>query len=100
MNLEREFIQWLSTSKRKRNGEFLSKSSAYKYARAIDSVSADMMSSNVIDTHLYSITSPSELKTLIYKIRDSHDFCLKNETGHNMYSVALEHYLEFISERY
>lgn len=100
MELEKEFIEWLGNEKRKKNGDRLSESSAYKYARAINSVSADMININAINTHLYNITSPSELKTLISQIRDNNDFCSKNETGHNMYSVALEHYLEFISERY
>lgn len=99
MELEKDFKKWLMTEKRKKNGALLGNSSAYKYTRAINSISEDMMKAEIIDKHLYNIYSSKELQELISRIKENNAFNKKNETGHNMYSVALDHYFDFISNR-
>lgn len=99
MQLEKEFKKWLVTQKRKKNGAPMSESSAYKYARAINTVSEDMINDKVLENNIYNIDSSEELKTVISRIKGNNAFNIKNEIGHKMYSVALDHYMDFIFNR-
>lgn len=97
MDLIKEFEEWLVSSKR--IGSKLSASSAYKYAHAIKKVSDDMIKIGLFDESFYITYSFEELDRHIKRIKKTDFFNRKNMTGHNMYSVALDHYLNFMRAR-
>ncbi|WP_435165118.1 hypothetical protein [Paenibacillus glycanilyticus] len=92
----KEFEFWLLNKNNETTGIGLSKSSAYKYSRAINSISKDMIKWGIIKENLYNITSLYDLMENIDLIKGNEYFIRKNIKGHNMYSVALDHYLDFI----
>lgn len=98
MSLLNEFEDWL-VSKDKKSGNTLSASSAYKYARAIKTISDDMIKIGLLEKKFYVNNSMQELKKDIERIKNNDFFFSKNNIGHNMYSVALDHYLSFLQER-
>lgn len=98
MDLIKEFENWL-LFKVKKNGVTLSASSAYKYARAIKTISDDMIEIGLLDRKFFVNNSIQELRSDIQRIKSNDFFIRKNNSGHNMYSVALEHYLCFFQER-
>ncbi|WHH59696.1 hypothetical protein [Petroclostridium sp. X23] len=99
MDILKEFENWLITTKKKKNGNTMSKSSAYKYARAVHTISEEILKIRAIDDSLFNISSISELEREIKCIKENNDFNIKNDTGRNMYSVALEYYLDFMRNR-
>ncbi|SDO58254.1 5-methylcytosine-specific restriction enzyme B [Paenibacillus sp. yr247] len=99
MTLTKEFDVWLVSSRNKRYGNTLSASSAYKYSRAINTISEDMIKIGLLERSLYTINSLHDLERGIERIKENEFFISKNSTGHNMYSVALEHYLNFLRDR-
>lgn len=91
--MEELFRNWLETNKR------LSDSSIGKYTRAIRAITKDMLSEGVISKDLYNITSSIEFDNVM-KIILSNDFFSKKDTkGNRMYSVAMNHYHEFLESR-
>ncbi|NLB62051.1 MAG: hypothetical protein GX802_06530, partial [Clostridiales bacterium] len=76
----RNFEEWLLEHNK------MSNSSAYKYARAINIISDDMIREEVIKNSLYSYSNLQELDIAIEKIVENRFFIDKNLTGHNMYS--------------
>ena len=92
-----DFEKWLLV-KNDSKMKTLSTSSAYKYSRAINSISKDMLENGVINKSLYNVVSSTECNKLVNEIKNSTFFIEKNYTGHNMYSVALDHYLNFLRE--
>lgn len=91
-----EFEKWLLTYSNTKRKSGLSKSSAYKYSRAIKTISEDMLDCGVINDSFLNIKDVVELSRYINKIKNSDDFILKNDRGNKMYSNALDYYLEFI----
>lgn len=98
MNLIKEFEEWL-VFKSKKDGSKLSANSAYKYARAIKNVSADMIDIGLFEKSFYVNISLQELMRDIQYIKNNDFFIRKNNIGHNMYSVALDHFICFFKER-
>jgi hypothetical protein len=96
MERYKKFKAWLVEHRHQKNGKNLSVSSAYKYARAINTISEDMINAGVLEQNLYNITFTNELIDVIYRIKGNVFFQNKNSIGHNMYSVALDHYLNFV----
>jgi len=92
----KEFEKWLMTCTDTKKGHRLSDSTAYKYSRAIKTISKDMLECGVINVDLLNIKDRLELSKVILKIKDTDDFVTKNERGNKMYSNALDYYLEFV----
>lgn len=69
----------------------LSDSSAYKYSRAVNTISKDMFERHVINIDLLS-ASVLQLDSIIPRILNDEAFLEKNSTGNNMYSCALKQY--------
>ena len=91
--MEELFGKWLQTNKN------LSQSSIGKYQRAIRAVSKDMNEEGVIDFDLYSITSAHQFYSLKKEIFGNDFFDSKDTRGNRMYSVAMNHYYEFLCSR-
>lgn len=91
--MENEFLLWME------NNLPVSENSRLKYARAIRAVSKDMINENVIDKQLYNISSPIEFKSLSNAIFNNSYFISKDDRGNRMYSVAMNHYLDFLRNR-
>lgn len=98
MDIRKEFSNWLS-KKTKKNGALMSDSTVYKYVRAIDTISEDMVRENIISGNIYNIIDKSQIIKTIVLIKNNNNFNLKNDTGNNMYSVALAHYQDYISNK-
>jgi hypothetical protein len=81
-----EFKSWMISSSGK------SETTAGKYAGAIYNISEEFLDGK----NLYSIKSFLEVKNEIDYIFNLRDFQVKNKTGHNMYSCALNNYLEYV----
>lgn len=73
---------------------FLSDSSVYKYSRAVNSVSKEMLEKGVIPTDLFSM-SQLQVDVFVPIILEDKDFIEKNQTGNKMYSNALKQYRMF-----
>jgi len=95
MNRQQQFSNWLTYSKRKKNGGSLVQSTVTCYVRTITNISDDMIKLGVIDKNLYNITSASELDNYAKAIMSNSSFLTKNQRGHNRHVSALEHYIEF-----
>lgn len=88
--MSNEFIEWMIDKKG------IAETSARKYVSAITVVSSDMIKRRIIAIDLYQCRSTVVLQDEVEKIRCDPYFQEKNRRGNNMYSVALNHYLEFI----
>lgn len=88
--MSNEFIEWMIDKKG------IAETSARKYVSAITVVSSDMIKRGIIAIDLYQCRSAVVLQDEVEKIRCDPYFQEKNRRGNNMYSVALNHYLEFI----
>ncbi len=91
--MENEFLLWMEINLS------ISENSRLKYARAIRAVSKDMINENVIDKQLYNISSPIEFESLSNVIFNNSYFISKDYRGNRMYSVAMNHYLDFLRDR-
>lgn len=89
-DMEKLFEKWLN------NNSKLSDSSISKYCRAIRAISKDMIEEGVIDKDLYSITTYQDLTALKNIICNNKYFISKDTRGNRMYSVALNHYTNFL----
>lgn len=72
----------------------LSDSSIYKYSRAVNTISKEMVAKGVIPVSLFELSS-LQLDLYIPIIFDNPDFKEKNHTGNNMYSNALKQFRMF-----
>lgn len=99
MSLIKEFEDWLIGNDNKILGRKLSKSSAYKYSRAINTISQDMIKEGLFEKSFYTNTSLQEIKKDMLCIKNNKFFISKNQIGHNMYSVALDHFISFLQKR-
>lgn len=91
--MEKLFREWLEGTTK------LSENSIGKYTRAIRAISKDMISENVIDKELYYITSSTEFDSVMKDIISNRFFHFKDSKGNRMYSVAMNHYYEFLKSR-
>lgn len=69
----------------------LSDSSVYKYSRAVNTISNEMLAKKVIPVSLFNLSS-IELDFYLPIILNDESFKTKNATGNNMYSNALKQY--------
>jgi hypothetical protein len=81
-----KFKNWMINSLGK------SETTARKYAGAIDNISEEYLNGK----NLYNIKSFLEVESEIDYIFNLRDFQAKNKTGHNMYSCALNNYIEYV----
>ena len=88
--MEKLFEKWLNDNSK------LSDNSISKYCRAIRAISKDMIEEGVIDKDLYSITSYQDLTDIKSLICNNKYFISKDTRGNRMYSVALNHYINFM----
>lgn len=51
---------------------------------------------NTIAPYLYGMTDKLQIKTTITRIETTKQFITLNDKGHRMYSVALQHFLDFV----
>lgn len=76
----------------------ISDSSVNKYLRAIRAVTKDMFEEGIIDKDLYHISSALEFAKYRDKIFSNNFFIEKDTRGNRMYSVAMNHYLNFLED--
>ena len=79
MDVIKEFAAWM------KENSSLSDSSVYKYSRAVNTVSSDMLERGVISESLLEMPSLI-LDRAVSDILKDDAFVLKNTTGNNMYS--------------
>lgn len=66
-----------------------------KYSSTINTISNDLVSESLISGSIYNISDWVILESLMTKYFEIPRFFDKNETGHNMYSRAFKHYINF-----
>lgn len=86
------FSEWMT-----QNSD-LSESSVYKYKRAVNTVSNDMIEQKVVNKSLFDMNLV-ELDIAIYNILDNPIFIEKNSRGRRMYSNALKQYRYYMMEK-
>lgn len=86
------FRNWL------KENTMLSESSCDKYVRAIHAISRDMQNEGVLDYDLYNIKSALAFQKIMEIISKNSYFRDKNTRGNNMYSCAMNRYLEFLQQ--
>lgn len=87
-NINKYFSKWMSQA------TTLSDSSIYKYARAVNTISQEMIALGVISKPLYEM-GLSELDISIPMILSSPEFIAKNTRGNNMYSNGLKQFRSY-----
>ena len=85
MEILNEFSDWMI-----RNSN-LSESSVYKYKRAVNTVSNEMLEREVVNKSLFNMNLV-ELDIAVYNIFENPLFIEKNTRGNHMYSNALKQY--------
>ena len=83
-----EFSVWMKSN------SALSDSSVYKYSRAVNTISNDMIKLGVIPISLFAM-SLLQLDIYVPLILHHPDFIKKNKTGNNMYSNSLKQFRLF-----
>lgn len=86
-----KFSSWM------RDNTILSDTSIYKYKRAINTISSDMMECKVIHKSLFDMNQ-FELDIAINSIFVNPQFIQKNTKGKRMYSNSLKQYRYFIAD--
>lgn len=92
MTILDDFSQWM------KNNSNLSESSVYKYTRAVNTISNEMLEQRIINKSLLNMNIV-ELDIAINNIFNNMFFIEKNTRGDNMYSNALKQYRFFVQER-
>lgn len=87
-----KFSEWMSQNSK------LSDSSVYKYTRAINTISNDMLERNVINKSLIDMNLV-EMDIAVLNILNDQYFLKKNHKGNNMYSNALKQFRYFTIDR-
>lgn len=80
------------------NNSNLSESSVYKYTRAVNTISNEMLEQRIINKRLLNMNIV-ELDIAINNIFNNMFFIEKNTRGDKMYSNALKQYRFFMQER-
>ena len=91
MEILNEFSDWMI-----RNSN-LSESSVYKYKRAVNTVSNEMLEQKVVNKSLFNMNLV-ELDIAVYNILENHLFIEKNTRGNHMYSSALKQYRYYMEK--
>lgn len=89
MDVLQNFSTWMSEN------STLSESSIYKYTRAVNTISNEMLDEHIIYKSLLSMNR-IELDLAIIDILQNERFIKKNSVGNNMYSNALKQFRYFI----
>ena len=92
MTILDDFSQWM------KNNSNLSESSVYKYTRAVNTISNEMLEQRIINKRLLNMNIV-ELDIAINNIFNNMFFIEKNTRGDKMYSNALKQYRFFMQER-
>ncbi len=77
----------------------LSDNSIYKYTRAVNTISNEMLNLNIIQNSLFSMNIV-DLDFAIYNILNDTNFKNKNSKGNNMYSNALKQFRYFVLDNF
>ncbi|GGA80179.1 hypothetical protein [Ornithinibacillus halotolerans] len=93
MKQKEEFISWLN------NHTKLSPSTSEKYAGAINTISKELKSYNLIDSSLYYFEDPVIIETYKLKYLSIEEFKVKDSRGNRMYSNALKRYKEYLESK-
>lgn len=86
-----DFSSWMNINSK------LAESSVYKYTRAINTISIEMLDKKVINKSLLQMNL-CEVDISILNILNNEFFIKKNSTGNNMYSNALKQFRYFTLE--
>ncbi|WP_416150234.1 hypothetical protein ACM26V_04395 [Salipaludibacillus sp. HK11] len=91
-----KFTKWLEEQ------TDLAQSSILKYTGAINTISKELIESNIISLNLYHINSANEVELIRERYFSISEFIEKDKRGNRMYSRALSYYIEFtrIQEKY
>lgn len=92
MEILNNFSDWMTHNSK------LGESSIYKYKRAVNTVSNEMLEQQVVNKSLFNMNLV-ELDIAIYNIFDNPLFIEKNTRGNHMYSNALKQYRYFMMEK-
>ena len=92
MEILNDFSDWMTHNSK------LGESSIYKYKRAVNTVSNEMLEQQVVNKSLFNMNLV-ELDIAIYNIFDNPLFIEKNTRGNHMYSNALKQYRYFMMEK-
>jgi len=84
----KSFADWMQEN------SLLSSNSVYKYSRAVNTISNEMIEKGITTKNLFSMSS-LQLDIFIPIILHNAEFIIKNKTGNNMYSNALKQYRLF-----
>jgi predicted restriction endonuclease len=90
MNIIKDFAAWM------KENSTLSDSSIYKYSRAVNTVSNDMIEKGIISESLLTMSNILLDRAIVVILKDA-DFIQKNSTGNNMYSNSLKQYRNFLA---
>lgn len=85
MNIIKDFAAWM------KENSTLSDSSIYKYSRAVNTVSNDMIEKGIISESLLTMSNILLDRAIVVILKDA-DFIQKNSTGNNMYSNSLKQF--------
>lgn len=91
MNILEEFSEWMNEN------TSLADSSIYKYTRAVNTISNEMLDKHVIYKSLFEM-SCVELDIAVSNIFNNEAFVRKNTVGNNMYSNSLKQFRFFLRE--
>lgn len=89
MLIQKTFAQWM------RSNTTLSESSIYKYSRAINTISDEMIKLKVVSKIIFEMNL-LELDIAILNILNNSSFIQKNNTGNYMYSNSLKQFRYFV----
>ena len=91
MNILENFFEWMNEN------TALADSSIYKYTRAVNTISNEMLEQGIIYKSLLEMSSV-ELDIAMLNILNNETFVRKNTVGNNMYSNSLKQFRFFLRE--
>lgn len=92
MRILNDFSDWMIQNSK------LSENSIYKYKRAVNTISKEMLEQKVVNKSLFNMNLV-ELDIAVYNILENPVFIDKNTRGNHMYSNALKQYRYFMLEQ-
>lgn len=71
---------------------------AYKYSRAINTISNELINNNLLDCNIYLLNNNETISNLLSIYLSVKDLKEKNKRGNQMYSSAIKRYIEFSNQ--
>lgn len=94
-----QYVEYLRTIYRQKDGDPLSESSIAKYSgETLTRVNVYISKNHIENLHsIFDVVSLQQLNRVIKRVLGNEDFMEMNRRGNNMYSAGLNRYLEFAS---